>query len=58
VDGTGSGSCPVAGFGVSGVGTSVPPTRKFVTSGWTCSSDLEFQREDVWRGNRLESGHL
>jgi hypothetical protein len=30
VDGTGSGSCPVAGFGVSGVETSDSTTRELV----------------------------
>jgi hypothetical protein len=30
VDGTGSGSCPVAGFGISGVEPSGPTTRELV----------------------------
>jgi hypothetical protein len=31
VDGTGSGSCPVAGFGISGVELSGSATREFIT---------------------------
>jgi hypothetical protein len=32
VDGTGSGSCPVAGFGISGVEPSGPATRLVMIS--------------------------
>jgi hypothetical protein len=31
VDGTGSGSCPVAGFGISGVESSASITRELVS---------------------------